>query len=262
MLDQAALYAYRKGSILVAAAGNSYQTGNCGPVPRRISERGRGGLRGRLKPVGLLEHRHIAPAAPGENVLGRDHARRRCLADGYDLQSGTSFATPHVAAALALVAAANPTLSAAQIVQVTELTAQDDASGNGRDTQLGYGIVRPDRAVATALLVQVAALPAGTAAPAPVQRTAGAGPSRRGHDPSGQGPGPLPRRRVAHRSAPGPDPRRFKPSGSRSTGWSARSPPRRTAPPCSTRCPLAVAPGAPRCARPPGSGPSAAALTS
>ena len=164
VLDQAALYAYNKGSILVAAAGNSYQTGNqiqypaASPNVVAVASVDASGNPSAFSNTGP----HIALAAPGENVLAATTPNDGFSPDGYDLQSGTSFATPHVAAALALVAAANPSLSAAQIVQVTELTAQDDVSGNGRDTQLGYGIVRPDRAVATALLVQAAALPAGT----------------------------------------------------------------------------------------------------
>jgi hypothetical protein len=59
------------------------------------------------------------------------------------------------------VAAANPALSAAQIISAVTLTAQDDVSGNGRDDQLGYGIVRADRAVAAALSMQASDLPAG-----------------------------------------------------------------------------------------------------
>ena len=73
-------------------------------------------------------------------------------------ESGTSFATPHVAGAMALVAAANPALSAAQIQSVTELTAQDDPSGDGRDHQMGYGIVRADRAVAAGMALQASGL--------------------------------------------------------------------------------------------------------
>jgi hypothetical protein len=77
-----------------------------------------------------------------------------------------------------LVAAANPTLSAAQVVSVTQLTAQDDVSGNGRDNQLGNGIVRADRAVAASLSMVSVGLPATSklrlrkfnAAPEPVRR--------------------------------------------------------------------------------------------
>ena len=174
VLDQACLYAYRKGAILVAAAGNSYQYGNLVQYPAAspnvvaVASVDASGTPSGFSNTGP----HIALSAPGENVLGAT------LADAYDLESGTSFATPHVAAVLALVGAANPTLSAAQIVQVTELTAQDDASGNGRDNQLGYGVVRADRAVATAVQMQAVSLPVGTrlrlrafnATPEPVRR--------------------------------------------------------------------------------------------
>lgn len=180
VLDQACLYAYQRGAILVAAAGNSYQTGNqvqfpaASPNVVAVASVDISGTPSAFSNTGP----HIALAAPGENVLAATTPADGINGDGYDLQSGTSFATPHVAATLALVAAANPTLSAAQIVQVTELTAQDDASGNGRDNQIGYGIVRADRAVATALQMQAVSLPPGTklrlrafnASPEPVRR--------------------------------------------------------------------------------------------
>jgi hypothetical protein len=95
-------------------------------------------------------------AAPGQDVVGAIHP------GAYDRQSGTSFAAPHVSGTLALVAAANPALSVAQVVSVTQLTAQDDVSGNGRDNQLGYGVVRADRAVAASLSMKSAGLPVGS----------------------------------------------------------------------------------------------------
>jgi hypothetical protein len=96
---------------------------------------------------------HIDVAAPGQDVLAA------IPLGGYDRQNGTSFATPHVSAVAALVAAANPGLSAAQIVSAVTMTAQDDISGNGRDDQLGFGVVRADRAVAAAVSMQSSGLP-------------------------------------------------------------------------------------------------------
>jgi subtilisin family serine protease len=63
-------------------------------------------------------------------------------------QEGTSFAAPLVAATAARVWAANPRLTAREVVRVLEET----ASGNGTRTDaLGYGVVDPERAVAAAL---------------------------------------------------------------------------------------------------------------
>jgi type VII secretion-associated serine protease mycosin len=158
VLDEACVYAYTKGAILVAAAGNSYQFGNevqypaASPNVIAVAAVDSTGNPAAFSNTGP----HIDLAAPGQDVVAAIHGA------GYDRQSGTSFAAPHVAGTLAMVAAANPALSAAQIVSVTELTAQDDVSGNGRDEQLGYGVVRSDRAVTTSLSMQSAGLPAGS----------------------------------------------------------------------------------------------------
>jgi subtilisin family serine protease len=158
VLDRACVYAYTKGSILVAAAGNSYQFGNevqypaASPNVVAVASVDSTATPSAFSNTGP----HIDLAAPGQDVLAAIHGA------GYDRQSGTSFAAPHVAGTLALVAAANPALSAAQVVSVTQLTAQDDLSGNGRDDQLGYGVVRSDRAVATSLSMQSSGLPAGS----------------------------------------------------------------------------------------------------
>jgi subtilisin family serine protease len=70
----------------------------------------------------------VSLAAPGEN--------------------GTSFAAPLVSAAAARVWAANPRLTARQVVEVLKET----ASGRGRRTdELGYGVVDAHAAVARAM---------------------------------------------------------------------------------------------------------------
>jgi subtilisin family serine protease len=157
VLDQACAYAYSKGAVLVAAAGNSFQFGNevqypaASPDVVAVASVDATGTPSAFSNTGP----HIDIAAPGQDVLAAVPFA------SYDRENGTSFATPHVAAAAALVAAANPALSAAQIISAVTLTAQDDVSGNGRDDQLGYGIVRADRAVAAALSMQASDLPAG-----------------------------------------------------------------------------------------------------
>lgn len=157
VLDQACAYAYAKGAVLVAAAGNSFQFGNqvqypaASPDVVAVASVDATGTPSAFSNTGP----YIDIAAPGQDVVAAVPYA------GYDWQSGTSFATPHVAAAAALVAAANPALSAAQIVSAVTMTAQDDPSGNGRDDQLGYGTVRADRAVAAAVSMQAAGLPSG-----------------------------------------------------------------------------------------------------
>lgn len=154
VLDQACAYAYSKGAVLVAAAGNSYQYGNEVQYPAgspdvvAVAAVDATGTPAAFSNTGP----HIDVAAPGQDVVAAVPLA------GYDRQNGTSFATPHVAAVAALVAAANPGLSAAQIVSAVTMTAQDDVSGNGRDDQLGFGVVRADRAVAAALSMQASGL--------------------------------------------------------------------------------------------------------
>jgi type VII secretion-associated serine protease mycosin len=174
VLDAACVYAYTKGAVLVAAAGNSHVEGNAIQYPAAspnvvaVSAVDKAGRVTSFSNTG----RHIDLAAPGQDVL--------VAAPGgtHQVDWGTSFAAPHVAAAMALVAAANPGLNSAQIVSAIQLTAQDDASGNGRDNRFGFGIVRADRAVTAALSMAPVGLPATSrlrlrkfnAAPEPVRR--------------------------------------------------------------------------------------------
>jgi subtilisin family serine protease len=97
---------------------------------------------------------HIDIAAPGEGVLAA------VPGPDFSVESGTSFAAPHVAAAVALVLSVNPALTAAEAASVVQMTATDDVSGNGRDDQLGQGILRADSAVAAATSLTSSGLPA------------------------------------------------------------------------------------------------------
>jgi serine protease len=63
--------------------------------------------------------------------------------------SGTSMATPFVAAAAALALAAKPKSTPATIARLLERTAQDLGVA-GRDGDTGYGLVRADRALGLA----------------------------------------------------------------------------------------------------------------
>jgi subtilisin family serine protease len=156
ILDQACAYAFALGSVVVAAGGNSYLNGNqvqypaASPNVLAVASVDRTGNPSGFSNTGP----HIDLAAPGEGVLAA------LPGGGYNEESGTSFAAPHVAAAVALVLSANPGLNAAEAASVVQMTAADDISGNGRDDQLGQGIVRADRAVAGAVTMTSSGLPA------------------------------------------------------------------------------------------------------
>lgn len=83
-------------------------------------------------------------AAPGVNVPTTNPG------NGYTLATGTSFSAPIAAGVAALVVAANPELSAEEIEQILEDSA-DDIGAVGFDDYSGYGRVNADAAVQLAL---------------------------------------------------------------------------------------------------------------
>jgi hypothetical protein len=101
---------------------------------------------------------HLSLVAPGENVFGALAAGSKAAHwPRYDLpgsarglygwSSGTSFSTPQVTGAAALVWAANPVLSAQQVADVLESTASGRGSWN---RAVGYGVLDVAGAVAAA----------------------------------------------------------------------------------------------------------------
>lgn len=92
---------------------------------------------------------YLAVAAPGADVEGP--ASR---GDGYLLvpEGGTSYAAAYVSGVVALVRAYHPDLSAQQVMDRVQLTA--DRPPRGHDDQVGHGVVNPYRAVSTVLGVR------------------------------------------------------------------------------------------------------------
>jgi len=163
-------YAVAKGALLVAAVGNSYASGSPVEYPAALLQpTGSRGVGGRGLAVAASTRlgarapfsstgTHLSLAAPGEAVFsalsGSSPASRypRVALPGsagglYGYGSGTSFATPQVAGAAALVWAANPQLRADEVASILEQT----ASGQGSWTaELGYGVLDVAAAVARA----------------------------------------------------------------------------------------------------------------
>lgn len=164
-------YAVEHGVLLIAAVGNDHRRGNPVHYPaallQPVRSRGHGGrglavgastkdgTRAGFSNTGT----HLSLVAPGEAVLGalsglssaRDYPRvtlpgsRQGL---YGFGTGTSYATPQVAGAAALVWAANPALSAGDVADYLKGT----ASGQGRwNPRVGYGVLDVGAAVALAL---------------------------------------------------------------------------------------------------------------
>jgi len=163
-------YAANHGVLLVAAAGNDAQNGNPVEYPAALLQPvGSDGATGLGLAVGastMLGDRapfssygsYLSLVAPGVDVLGALPSAGTASAfqtvrlpgsrhGRYGVGSGTSFAAPQVSGAAALVWAAAPSLSAAEVATILEET----ASGNGAwDSELGHGVLNVAAAVARA----------------------------------------------------------------------------------------------------------------
>lgn len=92
-------------------------------------------------------------SAPGEWILSSYY--QNGTTDGYGWMSGTSMASPVVAAVAAMVRAANPSMSASQVRDVLCQTAHD-LHTSGKDKESGYGSVDAEKAVGEALETKAA----------------------------------------------------------------------------------------------------------
>ncbi|MFI5927102.1 type VII secretion-associated serine protease mycosin [Micromonospora sp. NPDC051543] len=175
-LARAVERALAKRVILVAAAGNRQETQEDKPAypaayPGVIAVAGvdeQGGHVGTS-----VSGSYVDVAAPGLNIVGPAPGGA-----GYRAEptGGTSFAAAYVSGAAALVRAAYPDLTPDQVADRLERTA--DNPPQGRNAEVGYGVVNPYRAVSSLLgtrtnpPVGALAPPASTADPLSWQRTA------------------------------------------------------------------------------------------
>jgi subtilisin family serine protease len=164
---RAVRYAQRHGVLIVAAAGNEFQEGNPVEYPAALLQpKGSDGRGGSGLSVGASTQKgerayfsnagsYVSLAAPGDSVFaalsGYSDWSRLSLPGSssgiYGFSSGTSFSTPEVSGAAALVWAANPALNARQVATILKRT----ASGHGTWTpSLGFGVLDVGAAVALA----------------------------------------------------------------------------------------------------------------
>ncbi len=138
-LTTAIKYAGDHGSVVVAAAGNS---GNAGvSIPGCISYATTVGAVDKYDKVASFSGRGKALdlVAPGVSLYS-------AWVTGYKTASGTSMATPVVSGTVALVKAAHPEYSVAQVQNALRSTAKDLGKA-GYDTSYGWGRVNAAGAV-------------------------------------------------------------------------------------------------------------------
>ncbi|MGW1074811.1 type VII secretion-associated serine protease mycosin [Streptomyces sp. NPDC002537] len=141
--DAAVQYALGKGAVVVASAGNggeqgdhvSYPAAYPGVIAVTAVDR-----YGRRAPFSTRRW-YAAVSAPGVDVVIADPDRR--YYEGW----GTSAASAFVSGAVALVRAAHPGLSPAEVRELIVDTARDTPPG-GRSDALGRGVVDPAAAIA------------------------------------------------------------------------------------------------------------------
>ncbi len=169
-LRAAVAFALRRDAVVVAAAGNDNPGSGTGPYypaayPGVLSV-------GAVDQSGTLttytdRKTTVSVTAPGSNIAS-------AWPGGYNPASqGTSFAAAFVSGVAALVRAAYPRLTAAQVVRRIEATADGPAGAH-----TGAGMVNPVQAV-TAVLPEPAAAPAAAARPVAIPRPARPNPATR-----------------------------------------------------------------------------------
>lgn len=150
ILEDAIQYAYNRGALVVAAAGNCAVGGwGCGstlnpifypaayPTVLAVAATDENDNRASFSEY----HPYVAVAAPGLDIYST-------FKDGeYTSLSGTSMATPYVSGLAALIWSLDPSSSRDQVRSVMETTA-DDLGSPGKDDYFGYGRINARRALA------------------------------------------------------------------------------------------------------------------
>jgi uncharacterized repeat protein (TIGR01451 family) len=145
-MQQAMDYAWANNVLVVAAAGN--QSGTALIYPGDGNHvLGVSATDDNNALAGFSDYGEwVKIAGPGVNVMSTLPSYGSGDGTGYGELSGTSMATPHVAALGGLLFAANPGVSVAAVAQRIQQTAQ--SSGTGWNEYLGYGVINAGAALA------------------------------------------------------------------------------------------------------------------
>ncbi|WP_210586578.1 type VII secretion-associated serine protease mycosin [Streptomyces sp. GESEQ-35] len=173
--DEAVQYALKKGSVVVASAGNGGEKGDHISYPAAYpgviaaTAVDRFGTRASFS----TRRWYATVSAPGVDVVIADPDHK--YYEGW----GTSAAAAFVSGAVALVKAAHPGLTPAQIKKLLEDTARNAPAG-GRDDSRGYGLIDPAAAIKAAGRLEPEALRAAAYG----DKYFGSGPDAAGDDDS------------------------------------------------------------------------------
>ncbi|MHC3389765.1 type VII secretion-associated serine protease mycosin [Streptomyces lavendulocolor] len=157
--DAAVQYALSKGAVVVASAGNGGDKGDHISYPAAypgviaVTAVDRYGTHAAFS----TSRWYATVSAPGVDIVIADPDRK------YYQGWGTSAASAFVSGAVALVRAAHPNLTPAQVKKLLTDTARDRPRGGGHDIDKGYGTVDPAAAVAAGAKLRPADLKAATA---------------------------------------------------------------------------------------------------
>ncbi|MER8087567.1 type VII secretion-associated serine protease mycosin [Streptomyces sp. NPDC087532] len=175
--DAAIQYALKKGAVVVASSGNGGEKGDHISYPAAypgviaVAAVDRYGTHAAFS----TRRWYATVSAPGVDIVVAAPDRR------YYVEWGTSAAAAFVSGAVALVRAAHPGLTPAQIKRLLTETARS-APASGRDDARGYGIVDPAAAIRAGAALRPAGLRAESAGAGYRKRYFGAGPTPERHD--------------------------------------------------------------------------------
>ena len=140
-LERTLKKAYDQGVVLIAAAGNAGPKSPPlypGADPSVIAVTATDAVDRGFKMAN--QGPYVSIASPGVDVLAP------APAEAYQMSTGTSIATAHVSGVVALMLERDPTLTPADVRKILESTATD-LGPKGKDTQFGWGLVNPQKAL-------------------------------------------------------------------------------------------------------------------
>ncbi|HJQ93882.1 MAG TPA: S8 family serine peptidase [Candidatus Thermoplasmatota archaeon] len=139
-LESAVNYAWGKGAILVAAAGNDGSSNSIdypGAYANVVAVGATNAAKGRASFSDMGPQLDVM--APGDAIWSTTYSSTT----SYGTMSGTSMATPHVAGVLALALSCAPSATNSQAVAALKSTAEDLGAA-GFDNTFGHGLARAD----------------------------------------------------------------------------------------------------------------------